>query len=82
MAGLAHPLAVAGQGTGMKTVPYSCKPCRESGWPTGMLLFPGQETPICKWHGVPFERSRYFDENGERLLKPIADAPSEEGPLG
>lgn len=60
----------------MRSVPFSCPRCRESGWPTGGLVFDGAEVPECKYHpGVLFERSPFYDENGLRLHKHGANTP-------
>lgn len=48
-------------------VPWSCPKCRAEGSPTGVLVFEGGLPPVCKYHNVPFERSRFYDESGNRI---------------
>jgi hypothetical protein len=50
-------------------VPFSCPRCRADGWPTGQLVFGTLEPPLCKYHpGVPFDRSRFYTEEGKRTI--------------
>jgi hypothetical protein len=57
----------------MRSVPFSCKRCKEAGSPTGMLVFVPVEVPNCKYHDEPMVQSEFYDLEGNRIKEVPSD---------